>query len=42
MLLTLNAQGNCGCNPNEEIERPPKQPNPAFWTGYQSDYPYYL
>lgn len=41
MLLTNLCIG-CGCDPKAEIEKLPNRPNPAFWTGYQSDSPYYL
>jgi hypothetical protein len=42
VMIITNLLSSCGCNSKAEIERLPRQPNPAFWTGYQSDCPYYL
>jgi hypothetical protein len=42
ILIAPNFLVSCGCDLIAEIEKIPNRPNPAFWTDYQSDCPYYL
>jgi hypothetical protein len=41
ILIINNLFCGCGCDSKEEVEKLPNKPNPVFWTGYQSDCPYY-